>query len=471
MVWLEIMKFANNYFIFILLIFNLPANSIAKFKNNFQGEKFGIYLSNIDSKYLEFEANQTFIHRFHIKNPVSIDFTNEFKGTQCLINKKINCKSSFSYKIKQIDLASPLLEISFLNNRKKTEIILNLIPKNFPEIEIKGQSHIQTDFIFSWTPKKVNSPTEKDYSYLFIFSATGQLKYFELLPFTAFDFRPHSIDGKTYFSYLKSTGIYPLVTIEGTRFILDSNLDFVREFNEILDFHDFHLIKKDWYIGLTYEISKNLFGTKYIEQKIIERKNGKVIFEWSINEFMKLNPFPNWKMKSNYKGEFVVHQFHLNHIQVLGEQLLISLGFDSIFLLDKKTKKIIWLFGGGSDQFGVSDELFTSLHHTPFFDQKNSTLTVFDNGISKKNTRIIKYTLDIKNKKLIQFNQVAIPASFSAMMGSVVVIDNNYTIGFGTRDFGDFDILELQNNKITMSFKFRNVWSSTYKIYRSKVLN
>ena len=216
MVWLEIMKFANNYFIFILLIFNLPANSIAKFKNNFQGE-----------------ANQTFIHRFHIKNPVSIDFTNEFKGTQCLINKKINCKSSFSYKIKQIDLASPLLEISFLNNRKKTEIILNLIPKNFPEIEIKGQSHIQTDFIFSWTPKKVNSPTEKDYSYLFIFSATGQLKYFELLPFTAFDFRPHSIDGKTYFSYLKSTGIYPLVTIEGTRFILDSNLDFVREFSAL----------------------------------------------------------------------------------------------------------------------------------------------------------------------------------------------------------------------------------------------
>lgn len=445
------------------LIFLFPLFSFAKIENQFVQIEQGIQLLNISQENVKIKKNEIYLQSFHRNKPVVIEFTKDFSGADCSINESTKCFAGLKINLSTIDLNKPTKKISFKNKN----ILIHQIPENFPQLKITGQSQRPEDFVFSWSPKKIDSNKEKEYSYLFVYSPKGQLKYFQFLPFIAVDFKSHFIGKKLFFSFLKSSAVYPLVTIEGKRILFDDQMNLIKEFPQLLDFHEFQLISKDWFLAIVYEINQNIFGTKYLQQKIIEFKNNKKIFEWSVDEFMKTNPFPNWKMISNFRNQSVVHQFHLNHLQVVGDQLLVSLGFECVLLLDKKTKKIIWVFGGGSDQFGLTNELSTSLHHTPIFNSQNSTLTFFDNGIAKRSTRVTQYQLDIPNKKIIKFKQINTPAAFSAMMGSVTEFEQNYTVGYGTREFGEFDIIEVDNNKIVMTFRFDSPESSTYKIYRS----
>lgn len=460
--WLEKMKFVSKL-IFIFPLFAFANTNLAEL-NIDQGFK----LINIDQKNVEIKGNHIYLKMFQRNKPVVVEFTKDFNGVECTINQTLKCSNGFKINLSTVNFEKPDYQISYKSKKSNKLYILHQLPIDFPKIKIIGQSTRLEDFIFSWSPKKINPSMQNEYSYLFVFSPSGDLKFFQRLPFTAVDFKSHFVNKKLYFSYLRSTATYPLVTIEGKRAIFDSQMNFIREFPELLDFHDFQLIDTNWYLGITYDISQNEFGKKYIQQKILEIKNGRKVFEWSIDDFMKANPFPNWKMKSQFRNQQVVHQYHLNHLQIIGDQIIVSLGFETIISLNKKTKKILWVFGGGSDQFGLTDELSTSLHHTPIFNPQNSTLTLFDNGISKRSSRVLQYNLDIQNKKIIKFKQLNMPASFSAMMGSVTEENQNYTVGFGTRDFGDYDILEIANNKINMSFRFDTQVSATYKIYRTK---
>lgn len=461
MAWFEIMKFVSKcILLFPIFASATPSQGLIKIDT-------GLHIKNIESSDYSRSENQFYFHKFQINHPFVIEFTKEFDGKDCLIDREEKCANGKQIILDKVNFDKPIIEISYLINNKKKTFFFHQFPINFPKFKFVGTSNRKEDFIFSWAPKKLDLNKQKEFSYLFVISPTGKLKFFQNLPFTAVDFRPHRIGNKLFFSYLKATAIYPLVTIEGHRHLFSDQMQFIHSFPELLDFHDFQLIDTNHFIGITYEVKKNVFDRKYIEQKIIEIKNRKKVFEWSVDEFAKLNPFPNWKMKSTYQNQNVVHQYHLNHIQNLGDQLLISLGFECVILLNKKTKKITWVFGGGSDQFGLSEEISTSLHHTPILDLKNSTLTLFDNGVNKRSSRVLQYKLDLEKKKIIQFKQVGIPYSFSAMMGSVEELNQNYTIGFGTRDFGTIDILEIENNKTKMSLSFDSPDSGTYKIYRS----
>ncbi|MGE3609712.1 MAG: arylsulfotransferase family protein [Bacteriovoracaceae bacterium] len=454
------------FFVFFFVSFQVQAQGD---KSSLVLDK-GVKLVNIDKSFIEVQGRDVFFYEYKLNQLPQIEFSTEFPGTDCRLGKKIVCRSNAVVSFNEIEKNNSTLVLSYKKGRESIEFKFHRLPKNFPAMLIKGKSHLNQDFVFSWVPQKVDPQEMSEFSYLFIFSPEGKLKYFRYLPFIAIDFRPHVLGKRIYFSYLKSSAYYPFVTIEGKRELFDERMVFIKEFPELLDFHDFHLFDKDWYMGMTYTISQNKLGRKYLQQSIVEIKNGKKVFEWTIDDYMKLNPFPDWKLYSLFRGQTVVQQFHLNHIQVLGEYLLVSLGFESIVMLHKKTKKISWVLGGGSDQFGAVGELGTTLHHTPNLDLKTSVLTVFDNGMNKQLSRIIQYGLDLKNKKIKKFSLMNIPSVYASMMGSVNQQNNIYTIGFGTRDKGEVDILEVENNKPNISFYFKYPKSGIYQVYRATTI-
>ncbi len=426
----------------------------------------GIKLINFDNQYIKVSGNDIFLSEYKIGQDARIVFSADFVGENCIYNEKTKCGPKTILSLGALDLSNRNINISFLYKNKAKKINIHRLPKELPIIEIKGKSNLNQDFIFSWSPVQASTENKSVYSYLFIFSPKGHLKFFRQLPYLVIDFKPHLIKNKLFYSYLKSSAYYPFVTIQGTRILFDKNMTFVREFPELLDFHDFKLLSDNWYIGITYELSQNALGKKFIQQSIIEVKNGKRIYEWNLNDYTKFNPFPNWKINSLFRGEYALQQYHLNSFQILGDFLLISLGFESIILINKKKKTVEWVLGGGSDQFGAVGELGSSLHHTPSLDLKTSTLTLFDNGLASRNSRILQYKLDFKNKKIKKFSIINTPSVFSLLMGSVNNVEDIYTIGYGTRDVGLTDIIEVQNNKNNMSFYFNYPTSGIYQVYR-----
>ncbi|MBP9680745.1 MAG: hypothetical protein KBD76_05035 [Bacteriovorax sp.] len=430
----------------------------------------GVKLYNVDKEFVEIKGRNIYFYEYKSNQLPALEFSNDFSGGDCRIGKKTVCSSKMNISLGEIDLKNPILTLSYRNKNEVIEYKFHRLPKKFPEIEIKGSAKLSKDFVFSWVPGRVNPQDKSEFSFLFVFSPSGQLKFFRYLPYIAIDFRPHVLRGKIYFSYLKSSAYFPFVTLEGKRVLFDEKMAFIKEFPELLDFHDFHLIDKDWYMGITYDISQNGLGKKYLQQSIIEIKNGKKIYEWTIDDFMSLNPFPNWKLNSLFRGQSVVQQFHLNHIQILGDYLLVSLGFESVVMLHKVSKKVVWVLGGGADQFGAVGDLGTTLHHTPNFDLKTSILTVFDNGMNKQLSRVIQYQLDIKEKKIKKFSLMSIPSVYASMMGAVNQEDDIYTISFGTRDRGEVDILEMEKNKTNISFYFKYPKSGIYQVYRALTL-
>lgn len=449
--------------IFLFLI-SISINSYANSKSFVLGK--GVNLVNFDSRYIKLVGNEIFLNEYKTGQETQIEFTADFTGKNCLIGEKRVCGAKTSVSLGPLDLSKRTLTITYHDKDKMRAFKINRLPKELPPIEIKGSSDLKKDFVFSWIPQKVNPHDTIENSYLFIFSPKGNLKFFRKLPYVAIDFKPHVLGDKLFYTYLKSSAFYPFVTLEGKRILFDQNMSFVKEFPELLDLHDFKLLGKDWYMAISYGISKNSLGKKFIQQSIIEVKNGKKIYEWSLDDFTKWNPFPNWKLNSFFREQYAIHQFHLNHFQILGNSLLISLGFESVIMINKEKKTVDWVLGGGSDQFGAIGDLGTSLHHTPNLDLKTSTLTLFDNGIDKKSSRVLEYKLDLKNKKIKKFSIIHTPSVYAVMMGSVNREGEIYTVGFGTRDVGKVDIAEIQNNKMNMSFYFNYPTSGIYQVYR-----
>jgi hypothetical protein len=449
---------------FFLFIYALNAHAFEYSSEFALGNE--VKIVNFDNKYIKVSGNEIFLNEYRIGQATRIEFSERFSGKNCTLGESKTCGPKSIFYLDPLDLTKKSLNISYYEKNKIITIKISRFPKDFPSIEIKGKSNLKKDFVFSWSPQQDSPSKKNDFSYLFIFSPLGQLKFFRKLPYLVIDFKPHLLKNKLFYSYLKASAYYPYVTVEGKRILFNQNMDFIKEFPELLDFHDFKLLDKNWYMGITYEISRNALGKKFIQQSIVEIKNGKKIYEWSLDDFTKFNPFPDWKLNSIFRGQFALQQYHLNHFQVLGDALLISLGFESVIMINKVKKTIDWVLGGGSDQFGAVGELGSSLHHSPYWNFKTSTLTLFDNGMASQNSRILQYELDLKNKKIKKFSIINTPSVYAKLMGSVNSDGDIYTIGFGTRDVGKTDIVEVQNNKTNMSFYFNYPTSGIYEVYR-----
>ena len=214
-------------------------------------------------------------------------------------------------------------------------------------------------------------------------------------------------------------------------------------------------------------------GPAYFDKRIQEVENGKVVFDWGVSDYFKaVNSEATVLTRlASYKDEVVADIIHMNSFQKIDEErLIIGMGFNGVVCLNMKERKIEWILGGMHDQFGLTMKQHPHFHHTPRFDPRDNTLTIFLNvstsGHMKNSARIQRYKIDPIKKKLISLEVLRDKGEQAATLGSVQVIENTVSIGFGNRSKGDYDFLELYQGKEVAWLRFKQPELKAYRIYR-----
>jgi hypothetical protein len=461
------MKFIINLILFYAIFFQdiILANS-ASLEN-------GLEIINLSNDQIDIIENKVFINEYKSNLPLLIKIPLDNNIKKCFLNQKMACSPGEIYPIEPLNLIntrSHSVQISYHYKNNKKNITIHQLPKDLPRIKIKGEASLDKDFIFSWHPidtlkiKYKNIPT-----YLFILSPKGDIKFIKKFPFPIIDFRPHRISSKLYFSYLRIISFNERINIEGKRVLLNNKMNFVKEFPELLDFRDFHLINENWYISTQYSEKFTKLNVRYVQQSIVEYKNEQKIYEWNLDDLSPYKLFPLFIAHGTYHGDKAIHQYHLNAFNIIGDNLLISFEAENIMLINKKSKKIKWILGGLDDQFKIPQSINFGPHQSPTFNINDSSLTLFDNSISLKQSRVLKYTLDFKNKELNKFEIIKDKIGYSAKMGFVMVNEPFYTITHGLGETGDVDIMETEKHKTTWSLTFDWPRRGVYRAYRELV--
>jgi hypothetical protein len=247
--------------------------------------------------------------------------------------------------------------------------------------------------------------------------------------------------------------------------------------------HDFILLDDDHYIVSAYEprmvhnipaeCGPNPQGSRVIAARLQEVKKGEVIFDWVSTDHMELYvlseaPFNDF---ANARDQFpdYVH-FNSMEIDPADGNLVCSFrNISSIIKIDRKTGDILWILSGAGDQFGLSQEQKTSNQHyarlTP-----DGYLTVFDNNVRNKKTRILKMKLDEKGKRLTGYQEFFAGERFSVVCGSADNITGSvFVIGWGGSVDGKAVLTEIdfESNKKLFELSFpKNI--HTYRCVKYK---
>ena len=211
------------------------------------------------------------------------------------------------------------------------------------------------------------------------------------------------------------------------------------------DPHDFLITQTNELVLLSYDgVIKDLSdiglaANEVVEEsviQIIDRTTGQINFEWrSLDEI----PFEDQLYKI-FRSEYA----HINSVVIDNDgNLLASLrGTSNIVKIDRATGRLLWVFGGKSNQFEFINDPFTGTcgqHTASWLD--NGNLLVFDNGqqcLPEDNrgevTRIVEYEInesDLTAKLVWSYEQ---SDQYSLARGSAQRLKNGNTfISWGRR--------------------------------------
>ncbi len=428
------------------------------------------FVKNVDPSSIQIQQDKIVILEYNSRIKPTIVFQKTFNGKDCFINSKIPCgpQSSIPLELDETNIPKTF-NLTYSLNSKIHKKTIQLLPDDFNTYKVVGKSVIKSSLIFSRILVNENGKM-LDSSDLFVLNESGNILFYKRLPFVAADFRPHYLGTTQYFSYLKTTKSFLGVSLVGHRTLLNDNFQRIKTFPELLDLHEFLLLDINWYMSTKYELGLNSFGGYFLNQELIEMKNGKQIFNFGIKDLLSQNYFPSYTLISEFDGKMAAHPYHLNAFELLGNgEILLSLGYDSVLIIDKKTKKLKMAFSGPNDQFKLSTEQKIAYFHTPLYDSSTQTLTVFDNGLYDVPYRIIEYKLNRNTKKVEKFTLISTSKTISKSMGSVVKQGNIYSISPGARGNIGFDFIEQIGTKVSMTISFKKPNGYSYRIYRSKI--
>jgi hypothetical protein len=306
---------------------------------------------------------------------------------------------------------------------------------------------------------------------LVILDPSGKIEFFRRLNEHCVDFRPHLVNGDTYYSYSVPRGPY----VAGPRVILDKDLNQVRYIKGKFDAHEFILISLDHYLTLEIDVDRFPSGDRFANSRVREYKEGKLVFDWGTSDY--LSQFKNALTASAYPyhdSGLVPSPLHLNSLQIIDEEnILVSLGNNGIGLLNKKTKKLSWVLGGNQDQFGLAAQQNLIFIHTPIFYPKENRLIVFLNfSLAAQRegvTKILEYVLDIPERRLKSFRVIKATTEMAFQAGSLQEHgDGVLSIGMGFRILGKNDFIEVaKSGTENFSLRFAGNYISAYRFYRS----
>ena len=307
------------------------------------------------------------------------------------------------------------------------------------------------------------------------------------------DFKKHEVDGKTFYSYHDQTGAYDnygmLGYAPGERVILDADFNEVKritfetsdvtEKGDPLDGHDFLMIGPDHYIlsgylkDTVYNVPGFPDGSSVLYSYLQEVKDGEVVWDWkSIDypELYELTILDGSETASDYANveTDVPDYVHFNSMRIDKDGNLICSfrHLSSVLCLDRSQREnqTLWILSGKGDMFGLNEAEKSSCQHYATLD--GNYLTLFDNGNSQQETRVISYLLNKDNTTSKAVRIYSFPGKYSQACGSVQHLqDNLYVIGWGwaTKDAKCMSVYDFSAGKELLSITLDNPQNITYR--------
>ena len=363
---------------------------------------------------------------------------------------------------------------------------LNLFPRKLPVPDIAeytGGGYIATSFF---------SPKGDAQSFATIMTTDGTIEFYHTNPIKNYgisDFKRQKLtDGSIRYTFMQQTKpMPPYAWWYGKLIVLDENFQKINELSLIaptadeglIENHDSLLLTDNHYILTGYRQRKERINgreSSVVTLLLQEIKNNRVIFEWNSGDHPEL--IKESLTACNYKKDLDYVHFNSMIIDPSDNNLILSFRHTSaICKIDRKTGEIIWRLGGKNDDFGLTPEQRFNFQHTASL-TNDGYLMLYDNHTAEINTecagnfsflprktsRILKFKLDEKNKKILNWQEIPLSV-YSEFMGNVFETeDKTYIVGYGSNKGKAAEELDKDGTPL-WTFKLPdNLF--TYRVYK-----
>jgi hypothetical protein len=409
-------------------------------------------------------------------HPISVTATSTTPGAEITIHgaaAKSGVASTFQLKAKE-DIA---VVVSAPGATPGTYTV-HYVPSDFPAYTVTSDAGAGTEDVLV-TP---------DEEYAVIMDRAGTPLYYRtFLPNGVEDFQQTTLpDGGVAYSY--TVGVTnPNGWTLGSDYVMDQDFNDVGQYqlpahaqHGVLpaEGHEFLLLGDGHYVAMSYvqrtlDLSKlnAAWGTQALVMSNVmqEVDQGSVLMEWDSANVPSL--YADSAFASMIGPGVLTDYLHLNSIVIDPSDGNFILSFrhtSSIMKIDRHTGATIWTMGGMEDQFGLtSDQQFSFQHYVRI--QADGSMTVFDDGNNLHQTRVISFTLDQTNHKVLSFSVLYTkPASqpSSDLMGSYVPLSGGRLFcgwgGWYTTDVAPA-AQEILNGNPVWSLEFTEVGVFSYR--------
>jgi hypothetical protein len=362
-------------------------------------------------------------------------------------------------------------ELAYRWKGKKRLFELDVLADNFPYMTQTGRSVLSLPLIFSVTSP---SSTKRYTCHLVILAGDQELVFYRQLPIVCDDFRPHQTENGLLYSYQEVQEGVAEVGLFGNRVILSDDMRVLKRIDEIYDGHEFILLSPDHWIGMEVLLDRLSGGAVYLNKRLRERKNGAIVFDWGVSDFIKQTNSEGVCSASliKFKNEVVVDLVHMNSIQILNaDEWLVGLGHSGVGLLSKSKNRLEWIFGGFADQFSLTAEQASIFLHTPIFNVRESTLYLFSNRgagalVGTAPARVLKYELDVPQRRVKTFSVLRDQGEVVRQMGGLQIEGDVLSISFGSAEKVAHHFVEMKGDIETWSLSVNEPGTMVYRFYR-----
>lgn len=365
-----------------------------------------------------------------------------------------------------------ILKIKNLQSDSYFQVVVKKFPLDFPLYRSQGLA--QTGF-FLLSPFRHSDPDKN--GYLLVIDQTGQLVFFKKTPKGVLSFKSHTTSQGFVFSYSEVEKGYKDVSLWGTHTVLNVQGQEIEKIypsaNESFgppgyDLHDVLYFSEKHFTAHRSEPRFNFLGECYLQSFVEEWENGKKVFSWSTLDLPQ-----NWRWADTFgyiEKVFCKNRFHLNSYQKLPSGYLFSLrNINAILFQPTVFYADSWVFGGPGNNFNIPEHLQFFYQHSPIL--QDGELTVFDNHRDldqTKKSRVMRYALDITNKRILKSSQIYKDGFYSPFMGNIQTLKNNrLLIGFGWRQIGNWDLAEITSKgSLRFGLYFTDNDFKTYQVHK-----
>ncbi|NDC41077.1 MAG: hypothetical protein EBZ77_05930 [Chitinophagia bacterium] len=324
---------------------------------------------------------------------------------------------------------------------------------------------------------------------LLIMNMKGEIVYQQLVPGMTYGFRPWTIDGKTYYSYIiNDTDTYHIPRIAltaGYAVLLDSNLNEIKRLHlaeghglqvpakQGLDLHDIILLSENhYYVSAVYVRPGNNIpdsvphhpNIKVASLLIQEINNGQLVWQWDASKYPE---FYATSLRHNHFNDTTMVQdfMHFNTLIMdpYDSNLVCSFrDMNQVIKIDRHSGKILWRLGGRHSDYALQPGQV-------FLGQHNVTITgphqymMLDNGdtVTRKRSRIAEFTLDEARHTVTAYKATDLPSPFVQQMGSIAKTSKGFLIGGGIAGY----VVEADPVTGKKSFELTATMPS-YRVYK-----